>query len=235
MEFTPIKNKKLYLQVIHQIQQMICDGKLHKGDKLPPERELASILGVSRTAIREAFSALELLGIIESRQGEGTFISPCPLDQKIIEPLSLIFMLEGSAQKDLLQLRTLLEVECAKLAAEHASKEELKKMQDYLAVLHAQQDDHLLGVQTDRELHFTIAKAGKNVFLYYIFMAISDVLDKHIANMRQRIMQKPENTERLITQHQQIIDAIVHHQPSMAGKAMLIHKNFIRDEVYAQL
>lgn len=235
MEFKPIKNKKLYLQVIHQIQQMIYDGKLHKGDKLPPERELSLMLGVSRTAIREAFSALELLGIIESRQGEGTFISPCPPNQKMIEPLSLIFMLEGSAEKDLLQLRTLLEVECAKLAADNADANEIAQMQKCLTDLLINLDNHAMSAQADRELHFTIAKASHNVYLYYIFTAISDALDRHIKNMRQKIIRKPENARTLLVQHQQIVDAIEQHKSANAGNAMLVHMDFIKNEVYTSL
>ena len=72
--FSPIKNTKVYEQVIDQIKEMINEGTLKKGDKLPSERDLAQQLNVGRTSIREAIRALEVIGLIDCKQGEGNYI-----------------------------------------------------------------------------------------------------------------------------------------------------------------
>jgi len=82
--FNPIKITKVYEQVIQQIKDMIADGTLKKGDKLPSERDMAAMFGVSRTAIREALRSLEMLGLTESRQGEGTFIALSFAESKML-------------------------------------------------------------------------------------------------------------------------------------------------------
>lgn len=91
------------------------------------ERELSEKLKVSRSSVREAFSALELMGILESRPGEGTFISSASATARALLPMSMIMLL-GSASEDLLELRWILEGEGAKLAAERASEENINQI-----------------------------------------------------------------------------------------------------------
>ncbi len=125
--FIPIKNAKVYEQVIEQIKTMIISGNLQKGDKLPSERELVDQLKVSRTSIREALRALEIVGLIKCKQGEGNFIRD-NFDNSLFEPLSLVFMLERSNKEDIIEVRRIIEVEAAALAAKRITKDQLKKV-----------------------------------------------------------------------------------------------------------
>ena len=127
--FSPIKNTKVYEQVIVQIKDMIDKGTLKKGDKLPSERKLVEQLQVSRASIREALRALEVIGLIECRQGEGNYIKTSFQDN-LFEPLSIMFMLEGSNPEAIWELRKIMEVEAAGLASKRITDEQLKELKE---------------------------------------------------------------------------------------------------------
>lgn len=231
MNFEPIQKEKMYQNVILQVKQMIYDGKLKKGDKLPAERNLASLLGVSRNTIREAFSALELLGIIESKHGEGSFISNEPLRSGSVEPLSLLFMLEANAQTQLIDVRKMLEAESAFLAAQSAGEEDLAVLEKCIQDFERNTVDQNFSIEVDRTFHFGIAKASGNVLLYYLYSAISEALEHHIRTMRLRIVLESENIERLLLQHKNIYQYICNRDALKARQAMLEHMEFIKSYV----
>lgn len=230
MKFKPIKSQRLYQQVIDQIKSLIYEGRLKKGDKLPSERELTIILGVSRASIREAFSALEMIGLIESRPGEGTFVSE-HLEGKIIEPLSLVLMLEQDGQGDLFHLRKVLEVECSRLAASNITNEEIKIMEDAVATMEQFPNDEEKNFQADRVLHYTIAKSSQNALLYHVLNAISEAMDAQIKSFRREILYKTENRLKLTVQHKNIVEALKTRDPEKAAKAMQSHMDFILKNV----
>src|SRR5690554_3631179 len=129
--YTPVKNTKVYEEVIEQIKFMITSGQLKKGEKLPPERELVEKFQVSRTSVREALRALQIIGLIESRQGGGNYIKDS-FDDNLIEPLSMMFVLQNSRNSEILELRRVLEVETARLAAKNISDEELTRLKEII-------------------------------------------------------------------------------------------------------
>ena len=98
--FNSISNKKVYEQVIEQIQKNIMDGTFKNGDKLPSERELSEKMAVSRTSIREALRVLETMGVVESRQGEGNFICS-NIEKSLLQPLSMMFKLNNGSWSDI--------------------------------------------------------------------------------------------------------------------------------------
>lgn len=228
MNFSPIKPLRLYQHVIQQVRQMIYAGRLKKGDKLPSEREFAALLGISRTSIREAMSALEILGIVESRHGEGTFIAEDPLNQRMVEPLSLLFMLEDNAEVQLIDVRKMLEEECAYLAAANATPEDIAALTQCICDFEHSADDRLSNIRIDQIFHFSIVKASENTLLYYLYTAIADVLEQHISKMRLGIVKKTENIGRLLDQHKRVYCAICEHNPEEARAAMADHMDFIK-------
>ena len=125
--FKPVKNMKVYEQVVDQIKEMVRVGQIKKGDKLPTERVMAEELQVSRTSIREAMRALEVVGLIESRQGAGNYIRE-EFDDVLLEPLSIVFMLQNGTNKDIFELREVLELSTIFLSVMRISDEELKKL-----------------------------------------------------------------------------------------------------------
>ena len=112
----PLKKTRLYEEIIKQLTDLINNGSLKPGDKLPTERDLAVQLNVSRTAIREALRSLEMMGFIESKVGEGTFVKEITLNN-VIDPFSSILSKDKKLVAELIEVRILLESEIARLAA----------------------------------------------------------------------------------------------------------------------
>jgi GntR family transcriptional repressor for pyruvate dehydrogenase complex len=112
---------KVYLEIVRKLQRMIEEDHLVSGDKIPSERELSDRLNVGRSSVREALRALELLGLIETRRGEGTFIHDFQ-EHKLVELLGSFFVLEGKTKKDLIEVKELLEKDCIRIMAEFNQK-----------------------------------------------------------------------------------------------------------------
>jgi GntR family transcriptional regulator, transcriptional repressor for pyruvate dehydrogenase complex len=226
MDFRPIKNSKVYEKVIEQIKDLIYEGKIRRGDRLPSERKLKEQLNVSRASIREAFSALEMMGLIESRPGEGTFIKGTP-DKHLLEPLSLVLLLEEDISEELIELRRVLEVDSVRLAAERATEAELAEMEGYINDLAASSGFEEQSVQADRMFHYSIARASHNKVLYYTMISISEVMDFHIKSVRTRLVSKKETMDEFLRQHQKIFDTIKAQDSSRAMQAMKEHLNYV--------
>lgn len=228
--FTPVKNQKVYEVVIEQIKEMIKTGKLKKGDKLPPERELVEELKVSRASIREALRALEILGLVESRHGDGNFIKK-NFEDSLLEPISLMFMLEESSPKDILELRMALETETAMIAAERIDDDTLKEIKLIIDKFKATTDEKL-NTELDVEFHHKIAQASKNLLLVNILSATSVLIDAFISDARCKIMKNANNKEKLVKQHESIYEALLNGDASKAVDEMREHLEFINKSIF---
>ncbi|MGP3777948.1 FadR/GntR family transcriptional regulator [Halanaerobium saccharolyticum] len=226
MEFKQIKNNKVYEQIIEQIRELIYEGELKKGDKLPSERQLKKDLGVSRASIREAFSALEMIGLIESRPGEGTFIRDS-FDEDFFNPLSLILLLNDNVAEELLELRRVLEIDCVKLAAERATAAEIEEMGLYIDDLLSSSGYEEESIKADKMFHYTIARASGNKVLLFFMRSISEAMDFHIKNTRTKLVSKEETMTQFAEQHQQIFKALKNHDPKKAGAEMRNHLDYV--------
>src|SRR5215475_4210004 len=131
MGIEPVKSIRIYEEIVRQIKSMIAEGRLKSGDQLPPERDLAEKFVVSRTSVREALRALESLGLIEIRAGEGTFVREVSVEA-LIEPLALVMLSQREAIGELFEARRLLEPAIAALAAERSTPDELHEMERIL-------------------------------------------------------------------------------------------------------
>ncbi|NCC79063.1 MAG: FadR family transcriptional regulator [Clostridia bacterium] len=223
--FTPVKSTKVYEQVIEQIKYMITSGELKKGEKLPPERELVEKFQVSRTSVREALRALQIIGLIESRQGGGNYIKDS-FDDNLIEPLSMMFVLQNSRNSEILELRRVLEVETARLAAKNISDEELTRLKEIIDRMKDLPDEKE-NVVLDKELHYVIAKASGNNLIMSILTAVSSLMDSFIKEAREAIINKDENKSVLLEHHENMYIALKNHDEKEAGKVMKEHMNLI--------
>src|SRR5215831_17829561 len=127
----PIKSTRIYQEIARQVKSMIAEGRLKGGDRLPPERDLADKFVVSRTSVREALRALESLGLVEIRPGEGTFVREVSVES-LIEPLALVMVSQREAIAELFEARQMLEPAIAALAARRATPEEVREMERIL-------------------------------------------------------------------------------------------------------
>lgn len=223
--FTPIKNKKVYEHVIEQIQEMIMNGDLKKGDKLPSERELSSLLDVSRTSIREALRSLEIIGLIESRQGEGTFIRE-NVESNLFEPLSVMFMLSDRKPQDVLEIRKIIEVEAARLTSKKINEEQKKELEGIMNQFRNAKNEKVSS-EMDKKFHYKITEYTGNYLMLSLFNAIESLITSFIVDARWEIYDINKGEDFLINQHQAIFDAIVKNEPDKAAKAMREHLEYI--------
>ena len=172
--FKPVKNMKVYEQVVDQIKEMVRVGQIKKGDKLPTERVMAEELQVSRTSIREAMRALEVVGLIESRQGAGNYIRE-EFDDVLLEPLSIVFMLQNGTNKDIFELREVLELSTIFLSVMRISDEELKKLGELVERFKTSRDEEE-NVKIDSEFHSIIVKGANNVLITNLLEGVSELV-----------------------------------------------------------
>lgn len=226
--FMPIKNIKVYEQVIDQIKDMISDGTLKKGDKLPSERDLAEQLGVSRTSIREALRSLEIIGIIESRQGEGNFIRDS-FQNTLFEPLSIMFILNGCKLKEIFELRKVIEIETAALAAKQVTDDELNDMIDLINKMKNSENEEERVIY-DSKFHYKIAEASRNFLIVNILNTVSTLMDSFIKDARKIIINNMHKDD-IDFQHEQIWKALRDHNPLEAAECMRKHMELINENL----
>ncbi|MCY6370900.1 FadR/GntR family transcriptional regulator [Clostridium ganghwense] len=227
--FTTIKTTKVYEQVIKQIKGMIWDGTLKTGDKLPSERDLSSQLGVSRASIREALRALEVVGLLDCRQGEGNFIRK-NFENSLFEPLSIMFILNKSKPQEIFELRRVIEVETAALAAKMITEEELKELRELIEKIREYGDEDIKA-RLDKEFHFKIAKASRNSLIVTILNTISTLIDSLIKDARFQILKNESNKDIIDYHHNCIYNALERHDSQEAATVMRMHMELINENL----
>jgi DNA-binding FadR family transcriptional regulator len=230
--FTPIKNEKMHVQVAEQIKMLIHHEKLKVGERLPSERELCKIFGVSRSTIREALTSLEILGYIEMKAGRGTYINNI---NRIDNENTLVDQLEGSVSPtEIFEARILLEPKLSSLAAQRAKKEDLDEMERVVDEAKALDPSDINGFEDlDRKFHLLVAKAANNEVLYRFEESINNErMSKLWGNLKIRSLQKKGRVDRYRTEHEEILDAIKERNPALAEKLTLKHLLDIKNHLF---
>ncbi len=171
----PEKSGLMAEQVVIQVRDMIREGKLRPGDRLPPERELAKRLGISRASLRHGLRFLAAIGVLTSRHGSGTYIADGPpaLDS---EPLRMLADLHRFTPNEMFEARKLLEVGLAGLAARNASNENLAVMSEEVAEMYATLNDPQEYLVHDIRFHRAIAAASGNQILAALMNMVSTAM-----------------------------------------------------------
>lgn len=220
--FKPIRTKKIYQEIIDQIKEMINQGTLRPGDRLMSERELAEQFQVGRSAVREAFRVMEAMGIIKIKPGEGTFITDSPVES-LVKSFSRDLSGNGKTARELMELRKVLEVEAAALAATRCTPKQLQVIEKALKQMEEDLEKGNLGEEADMQFHFSIAKATQNSLLVKLMNTIADTMSRVLAAARHQLYQDPANPPRLLEEHRRIYTAIKNGDPQAARRAMLDH------------
>ncbi|MGS0741714.1 FadR/GntR family transcriptional regulator [Glaciimonas sp. GG7] len=218
MSFAPIIQTSVSEQVAQRLLQMIRTGQLKPTQQLPPERELATMLGVGRPAVREAIRGLSLLGLLRIRQGEGTFVGSLH-PRELLEPLEMIIDLNAGTLDALFDSRIIVESGVAALAATHISDEQLIFLATTVEYASASMHDAAAFAAADVTFHETIIDACDNPFLQSIAGSLY-VLGKKSRAITARI---PAVLERSMEDHRNILAALEAHDPERAAEAMRNH------------
>ena len=221
--FKPVQQKKMYEYVIDQIYAQTQSGQLKKGDRLPPERVLTEQLGISRTSVREALRALEVLGIISTQQGEGNFING-DFAESLIRPMATLFIINGGTKKDAIDMRMNLECMSVKNAAECISLLELKELKNVLQAMKDSDDDDAL-LDLDATFHHIIAKATGNILLENQLQMVNYVTKVILQIDKNKLMMTPEFRMKIENSHHNLYTALEEHNPIKAEQVMKNHLN----------
>lgn len=215
---TPITRTTLTASAFEQLISHVVNGDWTAGERIPPERELCRQLGIARTSLREALKAMELIGMLDSRVGNGTFV--CPRSEFLARPLLWAFTgTDQTELRDIMEARVLLERDLAGLAAERGSVEEIEQI-GYAA--RAMKEHFIAGRQilnADMSFHLAVAAAAHNEVLTNAVQLLRNLTRQWI----QLRLTTPKVPQKVIRQHQEVYEAIRLHDPEKARAAMWAH------------
>ena len=202
-----------------QILDMLISGGLNPGERLPPERELCARLNVSRTVVREALNLLEARGLISIEHGRGAVVSGGNIGA-VRDTLGLILRVRPKALWELLEMRKILEVEIAGLAAERATVEHVQAMRTQLERMLASIDVPQGYVDADVEFHAVLARAARNEVLLTMLDPIVDLLR---ASRRISASRRPGSALRALGEHEEILRCVEVGDSEGARREMRVH------------
>ena len=229
--FNAIKVESAVDKIIRQIRELITSGQLSSGDKLPPERKLAEKLGVSRTHVRDAIKKLEFYGILKTLPQSGTVVAGMGITA--LEGLITdVLKLEEADFASLVETRVLLESQCARLAAERRTTEDIVEIKKALISYEKKVRQGLPAIEEDLMFHLKIAEASKNTVLKSLMLIITpDIVSSFI---KYKVCDDGTN-DKVILEHQSILQSIIQGNGDKAFDAMnehlediLEYSNFIK-------
>jgi GntR family transcriptional repressor for pyruvate dehydrogenase complex len=217
----PVTRPRLYEQVASQILTWIRDNGLQVGDRLPPERELATRLGVSRATVSQALVAMEVVGVVSVRHGDGAVLVESAGSSKVVEAL------RRHAQRlpEIIEAREALETKLAALAALRRTEADLAAIEAALDEMERDIDAGGRGVQGDERFHAAVTRAGHSSLLAQLMGEISDL----VRETRIESLSQPERPRRSLQAHRRIAEAIRARDPQAAAAAMTDHVATVSD------
>ncbi len=207
-------------RIVAQVRALIDRGELRSGDRLPAERRLAEMLGVSRPSLRAGLKTLAAMGVVQARHGAGTFITAGP-PVLMSEPLSFLAALHGFTREQMFEARLVLEVAVAGLAAERtrSAPEKLVAISDETTGMFASMDDREAFLDHDIRFHRAVAAASDNPILASVVEMVSTLFRE----VRRRTIGRATDLKEAADEHRAIYQAIRSHDADKARRAMADH------------
>jgi GntR family transcriptional repressor for pyruvate dehydrogenase complex len=218
MPIHSIEPRRLYRQIADQIRTLIRSREFPAGTRLPPERDLARQLGVSRPSVREALIALEVEGLVEVRIGSGIYVLG---PRSNGEPGTTVQAAMGPFE--LLRARWVIESECAALAAKHAKRMQLDAIAEALQQMETMAGEHRQPLGGDRLFHLRIAEATGNGALVAVVKMLWEERTGPLFAQLEHHYDSPDQWARAIGEHRVVLDAIAKRDPGAARLAMQRH------------
>jgi GntR family transcriptional regulator, transcriptional repressor for pyruvate dehydrogenase complex len=226
----PVEKKKAYEDIVQQIRTLIEEGKLKRNDHLPSERDLSEAFRVSRTTVREAIRTLESMKLLQSRQGDGTYVLASS-EESLIQPLAVALFNEKDDIRDIFYIRKIIEPHVAELAAENATPQDIEEMERIL-----KQQEESIGhgeniIETDSAFHNLMVKATTNRVMERLIVVLIDLLKQS----REKYLTEDENDERAkrsLEGHHRVLSAIKKGDGDTARKSMLQHLEDIEGIIF---
>ena len=218
MPIQAVETRRLYRQIADQLVDLIANGEYEPGARLPPERDLAVQLGVSRPSVREALIALEVEGHVEVRVGSGVYVT-----QVAPRASEAPRRATDSGPFELIRARWLIESECAAMAARAATRAQVRAIEQALERMESQRKRGVMPLDADRQFHLAIAEASGNSALALVVKTLWDQRTGALFRRLEHHFDTPELWQHATREHREIVDAIARHDAAGARAAMRRH------------
>ena len=225
MVFKPISPKKISSQIAEQIRASILAGEFAPGEKLPPERELAEMFGVSRPSVREALNLLASSGLVMSYQGGGTVVMSL-METTAGNPMTELIRSQQERALDVIEVRKAIEASTAFYAAQRALPEDIRTMERIVDGLRENLEGLKPSENLDANFHLAIAKATHNIVWLHLMQNIFDAMKEFQQSVWRAVYLTGEDHHLLYQHHRRIFEAIRNRDPEAARAAMAEHLNF---------
>ena len=213
-------------KVIEYIETLILAGKLKAADRLPAERDLAQTLQVSRSAVREGIRLLETIGIVESRQGSGNYITR-HFDRTLEQVLTMMYALDTLSYEQIREFRYAVERQALALAVRSRDVQAKKQLQKHLdGLLNGQTEEEQ--TESDRLLHLQLVQMSGNRLVIANYVALNRIIDRFIRDVRRKIRdESDEDFQAIQTVHSQLVEAVLSGDLEMGREALDRHFVYI--------
>lgn len=214
----PIDRTGITELVVQRIKELLESGELKAGSRLPPERELAEMLSISRPSLRTALKALSVMGIIRAKPGAGTYIADS-LPEVFTEPMRFMTLINNTSDEELFEARLIIEAGLAELAAERATVADLKTLVHELNTMRTFTDDAEKFLIHDVRFHQAIARASGNK----VMSGVMDTVAELLYHTRRQTISGAQDFQDTLNGHLKIIEAIKKRDPKRAKDAITAH------------
>jgi GntR family transcriptional repressor for pyruvate dehydrogenase complex len=214
----PIKKTRIPEELANRIRMLILDGTFKAGQPLPSERHLARSFGVSRGSVRDALRMLEMVGLLETRHGQGTFPQELSVEN-LVTPLASVLTHSRELQQELMDVRRMFEPAVARVAAARATDDEISTLQGIVETQRQRARAGQTTITEDTAFHSTLARATHNQVVVRIMETLNDLL----VGSRKLTLQQKGRPARSIRGHEAVVSALKKHDGEAAASAMRDH------------
>jgi GntR family transcriptional regulator, transcriptional repressor for pyruvate dehydrogenase complex len=221
---TPIDRSGITELVVERIKELLARGELKAGSRLPPERELADMLNISRPSLRTALKALSVMGIIRAKPGAGTYIAES-LPEVFTEPMHFMTLINNTSVEELFEARRIIEAGLAELAAERATTDDIQLLIREMDGMKATINDPENFLKHDVRFHQVMAHAANNKLM----SGVMDTIAQLLFHIRRQTIDNATDLDEAIDWHQKIVDALRKHDPKRAKDMLSGHLRAAQD------
>lgn len=218
VSMTPIDRAGITELVVQRIKELLERGELKAGSRLPPERELADMLSISRPSLRTALKALSVMGIIRAKPGAGTYIAE-EIPEVFTEPMQFMTLIHNTSVEELFETRRIIEAGLAELAAERATPEDIAAMNREIDGMRATKGDPENFLKHDVRFHQAIARAANNKLM----SGVMDTIAQLLFHIRRQTIARASDFDEAIVWHEKIVAAMAKHDPRRAKDMLSGH------------
>lgn len=216
--------------VMHRLLDVFMSGEVSPGDRLESERQLATRLGVGRSALREALGALEVLGVVSVRPGSGTYLRG-GASELVQQTLSWGLLLSKSRTRDLIEVRHGLELQCARLACGRITEEELARLEGHIDVMRHHEGRHDRFVQADMLFHETVDAASGNPVLIDLVQSVRALIRVWV----ERALDQSDLAHQTVLEHEAVLAALRDRDVEAVTRAVDVHMESARRRLLTKI